>query len=309
MNCHHILAALPAAAFSGELVGWIEGTARRLIQRAARNAPPSLSERLEEEWLADLAARRGPVSRLRLAIGCCWATRVITYDHSATGVAAASSATGNKVMTAYAQHDSALSSRRTTAILFIVCLHAALIYFLATGLVRTVAAVIPTVIHAGVTTEAQPHDKPAPPPQPKLASTSVEIREPDFRFEVPADPNASRDVAIEQPPRLTSGLPLPRAATRVPGGPGKGFPNTGDYYPPASIRIGEKGVAAVRVCVDGSGRLSANPTIAQSSGSARLDEGALRLAKAGSGHYRATTEDGWPVNSCFPFLIRFDFRD
>ena|SRR5436853_7623673 len=56
-------------------------------------------------------------------------------------------------------------------------------------------------------------------------------------------------------------------------------------------------------------RLSADPTIARSSGSARLDEGAVRLAKAGSGHYRATTEDGRPVSSCFPFLIRFDFRD
>ncbi len=308
MNSHDVLAALPASAFSGELAGWIEGSARRLIQRAARNAPPPLSERLEEEWLADLAARRGPVSRLRLAIGCCWATRVITYDHSATGVPAASSATGNKVMTACAQHDSAFSSRRTTAVLLIVCLHAALIYFLATGLVRTVAAVIPAVIHAGVTTEVRPHDKTPPPLQPKLASTSVEIPEPDFRFEVPADPNTIRDVPIEQPPRPTPG-PALRAESRVPGGPGKGFPNTTDYYPPASIRIGEKGVAAVRVCVDGSGRLSANPTIAQSSGSARLDEGALRLAKAGSGHYRATTEDGRPVSSCFPFLIRFDFRD
>jgi TonB family protein len=309
MNCHDVLAALPAAAFSGVLVGWIEGSARRLIQRAARNAPPSLSERLEEEWLADLAERRGPVSRLRLAIGCCWATRVLTYDHSATGVPAASSATGNKIMAAYAQHDSAFSSRRTTAVLLIVCLHAALIYFLATGLVHTVAAVIPPVIHGGVTTEVLPHDKPPPPPQPKLASTSVEIPAPDFRVDVPADSNTIPDVFIEQPPRLTSGPSLPIAVSRVPGGPGKGFPNTGDYYPHASIRIGEKGVAAVRVCVDRSGRLSANPTIAQSSGSARLDEGALRLAKAGSGHYRATTEDGRPVNSCFPFLIRFAFRD
>jgi TonB family protein len=307
MNCHDVLAALPAAAFSGELVaGWIEESASRLIQRAARNAPPSLSERLEEEWLADFAARRGPMSRLRLAIGCCWATRVITYDHSTTGVPAATAATGNKVMTAYAQHDSAFSSRRTTAVLLIVCLHAALIYFLATGLVHTVAAVIPTVVHAGVTTEVRPHDQPPPPPRPMLASTRLEIPEPDFRFDVPADPN---NVVFEQPPRLASGPSLPRAVSRVLGGPGKGFPNTGDYYPPASIRIQEKGVAAVRVCVDGNGRLSADPTIAQSSGSARLDEGALRLAKAGSGHYRATTEDGRPVSSCFPFLIRFDLRD
>lgn len=41
----------------------------------------------------------------------------------------------------------------------------------------------------------------------------------------------------------------------------------------------------------------------------RLDEGALRLAKAGPGHYGATTEGGRPVNSCYPFRIRFDLRN
>jgi hypothetical protein len=54
-----------------------EGLAGWLIQRAARAAPPTLSERLAEEWMADLAARKGALDRLRLALGCCWAIRVI----------------------------------------------------------------------------------------------------------------------------------------------------------------------------------------------------------------------------------------
>jgi hypothetical protein len=49
--------------------------------------------------------------------------------------------------------------------------------------------------------------------------------------------------------------------------------------------------------------------IAQSSASARLDEGALKLARAGSGHYRATTEGGRAVSACYAFRIRFEFRD
>jgi len=61
--------------------------------------------------------------------------------------------------------------------------------------------------------------------------------------------------------------------------------------------------------VDDKGRLTATPTIARSSGSSSLDEGALKLAKAGSGHYRATTEDGLPVSSCYEFLIRFNLKD
>ena len=66
------------------------GFAQRLIRLAARGAPPSLTERLEEEWLADLATRPSVLSRLRFAIGCCWATRVIAHEHCASDVAVAS---------------------------------------------------------------------------------------------------------------------------------------------------------------------------------------------------------------------------
>ena len=97
----------------------------------------------------------------------------------------------------------------------------------------------------------------------------------------------------------------PHTVNRVLGGPGKAFPNTEDFYPPDAIRDGVTGVATVRSCVDDKGRLTAAPTLAQTSGSASLDGGALRLAKAGSGHYRATTEDGRPVISCYEFRIRF----
>jgi hypothetical protein len=72
--------------------------------------------------------------------------------------------------------------------------------------------------------------------------------------------------------------------------------------------MGRTGISTVQVCTDDKGRLTAAPMIAQSSGSSGLDEGALRLAKAGSGHYRATTEDGRAVNSCYPVRIRFDLK-
>ena len=64
-------------------------------------------------------------------------------------------------------------------------------------------------------------------------------------------------------------------------------------------------MVTVHVCVDASGRLTGEPTLAESSGVSRLDAGALRLAKAGSGHYRASTEDGSPVNSCYLFRVHF----
>jgi TonB family protein len=95
---------------------------------------------------------------------------------------------------------------------------------------------------------------------------------------------------------------------KVGGGPGAGFPETADFYPSVSIHLGEEGISTVRVCVDAKGRLTSEPTTVKGSGSARLDEGALKLARAGSGHYRATTEDGQPVDSCYPIGVRFQLK-
>jgi TonB family protein len=64
----------------------------------------------------------------------------------------------------------------------------------------------------------------------------------------------------------------------------------------------------VSVCVDPSGKLSGEPSVATSSGSPRLDEGALKLAKAGSGRYKPATEDGKPVAGCNKFGIRFQLK-
>jgi TonB family protein len=82
-----------------------------------------------------------------------------------------------------------------------------------------------------------------------------------------------------------------------------------EEYPALARRMEEQGIVTVRVCVDVNGRLTSDPTTLQGTGSARLDEGALTLARAGSGHYRAMMEDGQPVNSCYPFRIRFQLKN
>jgi len=285
----------------------IDALAGKLIRRAARNAPPSLSQRLEEEWLADMATRHGQMTRLRLAVGCWWAARVIAHERAFTCLAPAGSPGGHQVATAYAPHDSSFLSRRTIALLVIASLHAGLIYLLAIGFVHQVIEVPPSVIRANVAEDAQPPQLPPPPPKLTLAPPqAVNVPTPEFPLEPAAGSNAIAPSPIERPSE-SSAQPRP-AVDRVLGGPAKGFPNTADYYPDASRRLGETGVASVRVCIDSQGRLTADPTIAQTSGSARLDAGALKLAKAGAGHYRATTEDGRAVPSCVAFRIRFDFR-
>jgi hypothetical protein len=54
--------------------------AQGLIRSAARCVPEPLSERLREEWTADLAAQFGFIARLRFAAGCYWAARVIAQE-------------------------------------------------------------------------------------------------------------------------------------------------------------------------------------------------------------------------------------
>lgn len=291
-----------------EVSGSTERFASWLVQRAARNSPPLLSQRLAEEWMADLAAQRPGLSRLRFAIGCCWATQVIAHDYVALSGAATSSATGRASIATFTARDSPLFSRRATVLVLIAAVHVLVIFAFANGLLHQVPEVPPQRFHTTFVSEPTTRDVPSQLPEPNMRTWSVTPPEPDLRFQFPADTTPPDDTASQVPQSPSTRLSLPKVADRVLGGPGQGFPNTDSYYPSASRRMGETGVATVRVCVDGNGRLASDPLIAQSSGSVRLDEGALRLAKAGSGHYRSTTEDGRAVSSCYPFRIRFELK-
>ena len=283
-----------------------EGLARWLIQRAARTAPPLLSERLEEEWLADLEVRRGFIERLRLAVGCCWATRVIAYEHCAAAAPAAATGTGSKTMSAYMQHDETYFSRRSVALLLIIALHLVVVWALATGLGRSVLMNLKNEMTVVPVIDRTPVKDPPPlPPANVSFRPKIDIPTSEVPVDVPSDPGAALVVTPTVPADPGPPVTVAKSVKRVGGGPGKGFPNTEDYYPAAAIRQGLEGATIVRSCVDEKGRLTGAPTMAQSSGIASLDEGALKLAKAGSGHYRPATEDGQPVSSCFDFRVTF----
>jgi TonB family protein len=305
MNGNDLLAALPAAALSEICLRRLDELTIRLIEHAARHTSPAFSQRLQEEWLADLAARAGRLSRLRLAAGCWWAANVIAREYAVTGLAVA----GPNKAVAYAPlQASGFLSPRTVALVLIACLHLALIYFLSIGVANRTAKAPPPPI---VVLRAQNPNRTLPPPPPlppKFAHPKIDTIEPDIPIEVPAETQGLQNVSVDRSQQPNTSATPPKV-DRVIGGPGKGFPNTADYYPDASRRLGEKGVASVQVCVDAGGRLTSDPAITHSSGYSRLDAGALKLAKAGSGHYRPTIEDGRAVGSCFPFRIRFEFRD
>jgi len=277
--------------------------ARSLVRCAARQAPPELAQRLQEEWLADLAARQSAFARIRFGLGCCWATRVIAHEFGTAAAAAAGSASGQRLLVEWYGDDLSRFSRRTVALIAIVCLHAGIFYLYLNGF--RPSAVVDRVppISAGFLRVTHRPDRPATLPAAKLTPISAPVAPPNFPLDLPIEPTSITAPHARAP--AVSFLPARQPIHLVAGGPGAGFPNTEDYYPPAARRLGEQGAAVVRVCVDARGQLTAAPTVLESSGLARIDAGALRLATAGSGHYRPTTENGRPVSACYPFLIRF----
>ena len=277
-----------------------------LVGRAARKAPPGLAARLEEEWHADLMARRGAFARIRFGLGCCWATRVIAREFGAATAAAGSSPSGQRLLVGYGGHDLAGFSRRTTAIIAIACLHLGIFYLYLTGFNGTSVLKPADPLTGVVVTKPRTPDRPPPPQAPNFARPyDVPLPIPTFEF-----PTATTAITVIRTPKpVAPAQPPPQPVNRVLGGPGVGFPDTEDFYPPEARRGDEMGTAVVSVCVDARGILTDAPAIVTSSGNGRLDAGALRLARAGSGHYRPTTENGRPVSSCYAFRVKFQLAD
>jgi TonB family protein len=272
-----------------------------------------LVERLEEEWLADFEERKSAVARLRFAVGCAWATRVIAHEYLEPKVAAATASGATVAASNYQGPDFSLVSRRTVAVLGIIGLHALLIYGFATGIVhKVIVKFTPPIIVVPTTPKVV--DRPPPLPTDPALQKQIPIipREADVPKFDEENNDAPRVVAPVEPTRASTGtaavLPPP-PVNRVEGGPGKGFPSSDDFYPMQEIRTRTVGVVLLNVCTDARGKLTSDPTLVQSSGSAGLDQGAVRLAKAGSGRYRPTTEGGRAVDSCYPLRVRFNLRD
>ncbi len=288
---------------------WTAPMASRLIRHAAQCAPADVADRLEEEWLADLATRPTALSALRFAIGCCWATQVIAHERTGTPVALAAHAGHPKLTLGHFAGDSWLFSRKPTALLTVIALHVAVFYALIVGLGINGKKLVEPPLQNVSPSQVRPKLPPLLTPPPQLIPSRIDPILPEF----PPVPTGGDDPVItsNDPPRAPPQPPPspPHVVARVQGGPGSGFPNTDDFYPSAAKRLEEQGLVAVQVCVDTHGRLTGNPTVAQSSNSPRLDLGALELARAGSGHYHPNMEDNRPVDGCYPIRIRFQLRN
>jgi hypothetical protein len=110
--------------------------AQRLIRSAARRVPEPLSERLREEWTADLAAQRGSLARLRFAAGCYWAARVIAQEHAVptSPLPPNSIDSGHAHFIRFPKELSPVLMSGTTSFVLILSLNAAVLYGLVLSL-------------------------------------------------------------------------------------------------------------------------------------------------------------------------------
>ena len=302
----------PELVTSSNSRSWLDYASRQIVLLAASHTPGDLAGRLAEEWLSDLNERHSASARLRFALGCCWAVRVISLEAASAARAAAAAAAPGSV-TLYSQPIPSRLTPRSSAVLLILILHGVLVYALATGLARSAFEKVVPRISVSFPSVATRPDPPQPAiPPPSRLHQSIEVPQPDIHIDTPPDPAQGLSATVADPQPAAVGpevAPLGPAINRIEGGPDRNFPNTEDFYPPASKRLRETGWAMVSVCVNEAGRLIREPVLEQSSGYARLDEAAVRLARAGSGRYRATTENGRPVEACYPFRIRFEMRE
>lgn len=207
-------------------------------------------------------------------------------------------------MAAYVR-DTNFFTTRTTVLALIIALHVFILWALATGLARKAIEVLAPPIQTDIVQEEKQKNEPPPPPPPEMKREVVEVPPPDINVAMPevSQTNAITAAPVQKheaappPPRPSGPSSPPKVA--------KGFPNTDDYYPDASRRLGEEGMSVVRACVGTNGKLTEAPKIATSSGKERLDQAAIKVATAGSGHFSPAIEDGKPVAQCFNFGIRF----
>jgi hypothetical protein len=155
---------LRAAASPDGLQAWPEAFTYWLIHHAARRAPSDLSERLEEEWRADLAVRPSGSSCFRFALGCCWATRVIAREHSPASVPVVRAAMGPKAALGYVRDEPGIFASRSITFFLVAGLHIAMFYGLMTGLAFRIIKVMPTSFETRLVQPPQ-SSRPETPPE------------------------------------------------------------------------------------------------------------------------------------------------
>ncbi|HEY4210312.1 MAG TPA: TonB family protein [Steroidobacteraceae bacterium] len=198
-------------------------------------------------------------------------------------------------------------SRRAFIVGSILVIHTFIVYALATGLGKALMTVAPPTIVGNVLFE--PRTPVQKPPLPPVNFEPPKISRVERVVDITDKPQEENTVAVDNRPLpviqdLVTPPPHVPPPVRMVGQ--NSLPNTEDFYPPDLRRQGIEGAANVRVCVDAKGVRQGEPTVELSSGNPRLDEGALKIARAGK--YARAIQGDMPVGTCHRFHIAFHMK-
>jgi periplasmic protein TonB len=209
-------------------------------------------------------------------------------------------------MSAYVQ-DTQFFTRRTIVLFAIIAIHVFIAWVLATGLATRAIQLVAPPIQTQIVQQNKQQLKPPPPPPPQLQQQQVEVPPPVVNIQVPVE---SQSHAITVVKRVVRAAPPAAPVRTTPlSAIQNDFPSTDQYYPDASRRLGEQGTALVKLCIGAGGRVIGDPSVERSSGSSRLDEAAVRYAKATSGHFNPATRNGVAFTQCVSLPIKFQLTD
>ena len=210
-------------------------------------------------------------------------------------------------MASYVQQN---NSRRMGVLVGIIVFHLLLLYGLVSGLARNAIEVIAAPLLTDMIEELKPEDKPPPPPPPQMERPPVQVPPPDISIDIPMEMNttAISNVTDRPVPRPAPVAVVERKTVRVAAKIDlRRSPSTDEFYPASARRAEIQGVTTVRMCVGPDGKMAQDPTVANGSGNASLDEAALKWSRRA--RWTPGTEDGTPVLSCTSFNVRFKLTD
>ena len=190
------------------------------------------------------------------------------------------------------------SWRRSPLGIFIVAVHAVLIYVAATtmGIIKAPSFVKP--IEAIFIDQPQEQHEPVKVIKPEMETPTVDpppIEDTIPEIEVPVDEPAPAAITAQTAPPQPAETSNMKVTNRVD-----------PIYPPASRRAGEEGTGIYRVLVDANGR-PLDVQVLRSSGFPRLDEAAL--AAIHKWRFQAAVQNGQAVQSWTRVQVQFKLEN
>lgn len=198
-------------------------------------------------------------------------------------------------------------SKSGLIIAIVLALHVGAYYIIESGLSRAIISLVAPPVETKIIEEDKPkEDLPPPPPPPDIVEPPPFIPPPEVSVAIQTQTNAIQTVTNERPPEVVPPKPAPppSADVYVKAGqdPKARIRPSSDFYPAASIRAEEEGVALVEIYIAADGKVT-DARIKNSSGFERLDEATLKYVK--TWRMKPATRNGVPEGSWVSVPVRW----